>query len=75
MQQPKKIKPISYFKTNATKAIAQMTATGEPHQNSEATAETMALLKILTMGRKQIEVGKFKPAREVFARLDKSILK
>ncbi len=36
--------------------------------------ETMALLKILVMGSKQIEVGKFKPAREVLARLDKAIL-
>ena len=78
MQRPKKIKPISDFNTNAPEAITEMTATGEPPiipQNSEATEEAMALRKIFALGRKQIEEGKFKPAREVFAKLDKSILK
>jgi hypothetical protein len=40
MQLSKKIKPISYFKDNAAKAIAEMTATREPSiitQNDEAT--------------------------------------
>jgi hypothetical protein len=34
----------------------------------------MALLKILALGRKQIEDGQFKPTREVFAKMDKEIL-
>jgi prevent-host-death family protein len=90
MRLSEQIKPISYFKDNAAKAITEMTETREPliiTQNGEATCviqdiksyedtkETMALLKILAMGRKQIEAGKFKPAREVFAKLDKAILK
>jgi len=35
----------------------------------EETQGTLALLKILALGNRQIEEGKFKPAREVFARL------
>jgi prevent-host-death family protein len=84
------IKPISYFKDNAAKAILEMAATREPliiTQNGEATCviqdiksyeedkNTLALLKILAMGRKQIDEGRFKPAREVFARMDHEITK
>ena len=32
--------------------------------------ETLSLLKILAMGNKQIEEGKYRPAREVFADMD-----
>jgi hypothetical protein len=35
----------------------------------------MTLLKILAFGRKQIEEGQFEPARKVFAKMDKEILK
>ena len=90
MRLSEQIKPISYFKDNTAKAIAQMTETHEPliiTQNGEATCviqdiksyedtkNTMALLKILALGRKQIEEGQFKPARKVFAKMDKEILK
>jgi prevent-host-death family protein len=90
MRLSEQIKPISYFKNNAAKAIAEMTETREPliiTQNGEASCviqdiksyeddkNTMALLKILAMGRKQIEEGKFKPAREVFAEMDKNIIR
>ncbi len=83
------IKPISYFKDNAARVITEITETREPliiTQNGEATCvlqdiksyeddkNTLALLKILAMGRTQIEEGKFKPAREVFAKMDKEIL-
>ncbi|MBR7745915.1 type II toxin-antitoxin system Phd/YefM family antitoxin [Undibacterium baiyunense] len=89
MRFSERVKPISYFKDNAAKAIAEMTETHEPliiTQNGEATCaiqdfksyedtkNTMALLKILALGRKQIEEGQFKPAREVFAKIDKEIL-
>lgn len=88
MRLSEQIKPISYFKDNAAKAITEMTATREPliiTQNGEATCviqdiksdedvrNTLALLKIVAMGRQQIEAGKFKPAREVFARMDREI--
>ena len=90
MRLSEQVKPISYFKDNAAKAIAEMTETHEPliiTQNGEATCviqdiksyeetkETMALLKILAMGRRQIEAGKLTPAREAFARLDRKLLK
>ena len=88
MRLSEQIKPISYFKDNAARAIAEMTETREPliiTQNGEATCviqdiksyeddkNTLALLKILAMGRKQIEEGKFKPAREVFEKMNKDI--
>ncbi len=90
MRLSEQVKPISYFKDNAAKAISEMTETREPliiTQNGEATCviqdiksyeeskNTMALLKLLALGRGQIETGKFKPAREVFKRMDKEILK
>jgi prevent-host-death family protein len=89
MRLSEQIRPISYFKDNAAKAIADMTETQEPliiTQNGEATCviqdiksyedakNTMALLKILALGRKQIIEGEFKPAREVFANMDKELL-
>lgn len=43
-------------------------------KNCDEDKSTLAPLKILTMGREQIEAGKFKPAREVFAQMDKEIL-
>lgn len=90
MKLSEQIKPISYFKDNAAKAISDITASREPliiTQNGEATCvvqdiksyeeerNTIALLKILAMGRKQIAAGKVRPARAVFAELDKTILK
>ena len=90
MKLSEQIKPISYFKDNAARAIADITASGEPliiTQNGEATCvvqdirsyeatqNTMALLKVLAMGKKQIEEGRFRPAREVFAEMDKAFLK
>lgn len=90
MRLSEQVKPISYFKDNAAKAISEMTETREPliiTQNGEATCviqdiksyeeskNTIALLKLLALGRAQIESRKFKPAREVFKRMDKEILK
>lgn len=45
----------------------------KPHQPAEPrpTAETLALLKILKLGDRQIEAGQFRPAAEVFAQLRK----
>jgi PHD/YefM family antitoxin component YafN of YafNO toxin-antitoxin module len=89
MRLSERIKPISYFKDNAAKAISEMTESREPliiTQNGEATCviqdiksyeddkNTLALLKIIAIGRRQIEEGKLKPAREVFAKMDKEIL-
>jgi prevent-host-death family protein len=78
------VKPISYLKANAADIAARLTEVREPMvitQNGEAkfviqdivsyeqTQETMALLKILALGRKQIEEGKVIPAKEAMRRL------
>ena len=75
------IKPISYLKTHVSKIIRQPGENHEPlliTQNGEAKAilqdiqsyeqqqETMALLKILALGNRQIEEGKVQVAAEVF---------
>jgi prevent-host-death family protein len=81
-----RVKPISYVKANAAEIIRELKENGEPlviTQNGEATAvmqdvasyeatqETLALLKILALGRRQVEEGKTVPADEVFRRLRK----
>ena len=81
-----KIKPISYVKANAAQIIRELAQGREPlviTQNGEATAvmqdvasyeatqETLALLKILALGRRQVEEGRTVPADEVFRRLRK----
>jgi prevent-host-death family protein len=83
---PGRIKPISYVKANAADLIRELKEHGEPlfiTQNGEATAvmqdvasyeatqETLALLKILALGRRQVEEGRTVPADEVFRRLRK----
>lgn len=78
------IRPISYFKANAAEVVRQLAEKREPMvitQNGEATAviqdilsyeatqETLALLKILALGNRQIEAGKVAPAASVIERL------
>ena len=78
------IKPISYLKAHAAEIVRTLTVQGEPlviTQNGEAkvvlqdiesyeqTQETMALLKILALGTRQIEEGKVQPAGDVVQRL------
>ena len=78
------IKPISYLKANAAEVIRDLVDQREPYiitQNGEAkavmqdlktyeeTQETLALLKILALSRRDIEQGKTAPARNVIKRL------
>ena len=78
------VKPISYVKANAAELIRELTVNREPliiTQNGEAKAvmqdvasyeqdqETLALLKILALGRRQAEEGRTVPAEEAFRRL------
>jgi prevent-host-death family protein len=78
------IKPISYLKAHAAEIVRTMGERQEPlviTQNGEAKVvlqdihsfeqaqETMALLKILALGNRQIEEGKAEPAANVFRRL------
>lgn len=83
---PTRVKPISYVKANAAELIRELKEMGEPlviTQNGEATAvmqdvatyeatqETLALLKILALGRRQVEEGRTVAAEDVFRRLRK----
>ena len=84
MKYSSQIKPISYLKANAAEVIRQLAKRREPlviTQNGEAKAviqdiasyeegqETMALLKILALGNRQIEQGRVLPADEAIHRL------
>ena len=77
------IKPISYLKANAAEVLQHLTECREPMvitQNGEAkavlqdvasyneTQETMALLKILALGNRELEEGKVASADDVFTR-------
>jgi prevent-host-death family protein len=83
-----RIKPISYFKANAAEIIQELGEVGEPMiitQNGEAkavvqdivsyekTQETLALLKILALANRDIEQGRYRPAKDVFADLRKRL--
>lgn len=78
------IKPISYLKANAAEVLRRLAERREPlviTQNGEAkaviqdvasyqkTQETMALLKILALGNRQIEEGRVVTAEKAIRRL------
>ena len=84
MKLSSQIKPISYLKANAAEIIRNLAQDQEPliiTQNGEAkvviqdiesyeqTQETMAMLKILALGNRQIEEGKVQPAGKVLKQL------
>ncbi len=84
MRYSTRVKPISYLKANAAEVLLELNEVREPliiTQNGEVkaviqdaasfeeTQETLALLKLLALGRRDIEAGRVKPAAEVIARL------
>jgi len=84
MKLSNQIKPISYLKAHAAEIVRKLGERREPlviTQNGEAkvviqdiesyeqTQETMALLKILALGMRQIEEGKVLPAEDVIRHL------
>ncbi len=84
MKLSSQIKPISYLKAHAAEIVRNMSEHDEPlviTQNGEAkvvmldiesyeqTQETLALLKILALGTRQVEDGKVEPADAVVQRL------
>jgi prevent-host-death family protein len=84
MKYSTRVKSISYVKANAADLIRELGENGEPliiTQNGEAkavmqdvatyeqTQETLALLKILALGRRQVEEGRTVPAAAAFRRL------
>lgn len=87
MKLSSQIKPISYLKSHTAEIVKSITESREPlviTQNGEAKLVvmdvksfeeqegTMALLKLLAMGNREIEEGKFNDAHDVFAELDKA---
>ncbi len=84
MKLSSQIKPISYLKAHAAEIVRSLGERREPlviTQNGEAkvviqdiesyeqTQETMALLKILALGNRQIEEGRVQPAADAIKRL------
>ena len=84
MKLSSQIKPISYLKAHAAEIVRTLGEQPEPliiTQNGEAKAvlqdidsyeqmqETVALLKILALGSRQIEAGQVQPAADVVTRL------
>ena len=79
------VKPISYLKSHAADIVKTLSDTREPlviTQNGEAKLvvmdvrsfeeqdATLALLKVLALGNREIEQGQFRSADDVFADLD-----
>ena len=84
MKLSSQIKPISYLKAHAAEIVRNLgeqrypliiTQNGEAKvviqdiESYEQTQQTMALLKILALGTRQIEEEKVKPAADVIKRL------
>ena len=84
MRLSNQIKPISYLKAHAAEIIRNLADEGDPliiTQNGEAkvviqdiksyeeTQDTIALLKILALGNRQIEEGKVISATDAINRL------
>ena len=84
MRYSSQVKPISYLKANAAEVLTHLAQQREPMvitQNGETkavlqdvasfeeTQETLALLKILALGNRDVAAGKVKPVDDVVARL------
>ena len=87
MKLSSQIKPISYLKSHTAEIVKSITESREPlviTQNGEAKLvvmdvksfeeleDTMALLKLLAMGNREIEEGKFRDAEDVFVDMDRA---
>ena len=86
MKLSSQVKPISYLKAHAAEIVRNLAEQKEPiviTQNGEAkvviqdidsyekTQQTMALLKILALGIRQVEDGDIVPANEAIKRVRK----
>lgn len=86
MKYSTQVKPISYLKANAAEVVRHLAEQRKPMvitQNGEAkaviqdvasyeeTQETLALLKILALGNRQIEEGRIASVYDVVKRLRK----
>lgn len=84
MKYSDQVKPISYLKSHAADVVRELSEQQQPliiTQNGEAkmvvqdiqtyeqTQETLALLKILALGNRQVEQGHVTPANAAFKRV------
>ena len=84
MRYSTQVKPITHLKTHAAEVLLQLAERREPlviTQNGEAKAvlmdvasyeevqSTLALLKILALGNRELEEGKVRPIKDVVRRL------
>jgi prevent-host-death family protein len=84
MVRASRVKPLSYFKANAAKVIRELNEVSEPMiitrrgeaklvlqdiVSYERTEQTMALLKILALGERQIKEGKTVPLAKAMRRV------
>lgn len=75
------IKPISYLKSHTAQIVKELSESREPlviTQNGEATMvvldiksfeereSTLAMLKLLALGNRELELGQFRDAEDVF---------
>jgi prevent-host-death family protein len=80
------VKPISYLKSHAAEVVREVSDSGQPlliTQNGEAKVvvvdvasyekkeETLALLKLLALGKRDMAEGRYRDADEFFAELDR----
>lgn len=85
MKHSTQVKPISYLKNHAAEIASTLAESGEPlliTQNGEARLvvmdvasweqqeQTLALLKLLALGNRQIESGQYRDANDVLADLE-----
>lgn len=90
MRYSTRIKPISYLKANAAEVLNELREVREPliiTQNGEAkavlqdlasyeeTQETLALLKLLSMGQQDVVEGRLTPLDEAMARIRADLTK
>ncbi len=86
VMKPSRVRPLSHLKSRAAEMIRNITESREPMvitQNGEAKVvvqdvqsyedlqQTLALLKILAMGQKNIEAGQWLSAEDVFMEIDR----
>lgn len=86
----KSVKPISYVKSHASEVVRQINRDGKPlfvTLNGEAKVviedirefekrqESMALLKVLALGRKEVENGEVQSSEKAFRDIDARIRK
>ena len=84
MKLSNQVRPISYLKAHAPEIIDALAEGGAPViitqrgeakavlqdlASYEATQETLALLKILALGQKEVAEGRVIPAKDVYARI------